>query len=128
MVHIMPTSERELLQFSEILLVPGASESALRAAISRSYYAVFHQAKAFAHTQSLPVAPDTSRGSHEKVIHRFHGLAMDGKKISALLHRSKMMRVKADYHLADSVTAEESRMQVRSCRKLSDFLDTLNLI
>jgi len=124
----MPISDQELLEFSESIIARGASETELRAAISRGYYAAFHQAKAVADHAGLPQAPATSRGSHERVIHRFNNLFLGNKKVAALLHKKKMLRVKADYQLGEEITLEESRQHVASCRKLSKFLSMLSLV
>lgn len=128
MGHTMPISDKELLEFSESIIARGASETELRAAISRSYYASFHQAKAVADQTGLPQAPATSKGSHERVIHRFNNLSLGNKKVAALLHKKKMLRVKADYQLGEDITLEESRQHVASCRKLSEFLSMISLV
>ena len=122
----MSTSDLDLLTFSESSLSSDASEVALRAAISRGYYGAFHHAKSFAIRHNLPAAPTRFRGSHEKVIYRF--LDFSNGAILPMLLKQKLLRVKADYKLDQTVSLEESRLHVTSCRKLTDALAVIELI
>jgi uncharacterized protein (UPF0332 family) len=117
MERTVSTSDQDLLAFSSSILMPDAPEVALRAAISRSYYGVFHHSKVLADAWSLPPAPEKYRGSHEKTIFRLVGFD-DGTAVE-MLKKQKMMRVKADYHLTQEITLVEASMHVASCKALS---------
>ncbi len=122
----MSTSDQELIAFSESFLAQGVSEVALRAAISRSYYGVFHQCKKVADAYELPSASQKYRGSHERTIYRFLGFGDD--TTVGMLRKHKMMRVKADYQLSDEITLDEASMHVASCRRLSKYFSMLGLV
>lgn len=48
--------------------------------------------------------------------------------ILLMLRKQKKMRVKADYHLVESITLEESRMHVATCRRLANILAMRDLV
>lgn len=121
----MSTSDQELLDFSESILVQGVPEATLRASISRGYYGVYHKALELANTLRLPL-PDKATGSHEKLILRLKGI--DDGTLQAMLRKAKMMRVGADYKLSQDVTYEESSLHLASCKRLAQHIAMIKLV
>lgn len=92
---------REFLKASEYLL-KRREEATLRSAISRSYYALFHEGRAFLGDLQVPC----SRGpqAHDEVRHRLnncgdqHQQMLEVARLLAQLHKQ---RLTADYKLED---------------------------
>jgi hypothetical protein len=109
----MSTSTPELLALAKRLQEDVGNEASLRCAVSRSYYAALLKAD-----ETFPLRdPGAYRGgesSHQKIIDRavVHGQGPNPGRSSAisvakLLPKMKRTRVKADYHLGDTVAPDE---------------------
>lgn len=116
----MPVTCVELRSFAAGLAVPGAPETALRASVSRSYYALFHNVLPIA--DRLPKAdkherPD-GRVGHSAVRERlleWHAgadherLRNKAKTLAISFEACRKQRLIADYELANTVTLAQAR-------------------
>jgi len=90
---------REFLKASEYLL-KRREEATLRSAISRSYYALFHESRTFLSALQLPC----SRGpqAHGEVRHRLNNCGdQQMLEVARLLAQLHKQRLTADYELED---------------------------
>jgi hypothetical protein len=88
---------RDLLSLAESLALQ-PEEAARRAAISRAYYAVFHQAKALVEAREGPLS--LSVDSHERVWRDLERKGRGLARIGQDGRRFKRLRVAADYEVA----------------------------
>lgn len=87
----------------------GSNEAELRTAVSRAYYAAFHQAQATAEKFTYKPNPK-SKSSHQDLMNflaRFGD--PDYKTAADSLKRARRLRKKADYRLSDGITAEDAQ-------------------
>jgi uncharacterized protein (UPF0332 family) len=114
---------REFLKASEYLL-KRREEATLRSAISRSYYALFHEGRAFLSDLQVPC----SRGpqAHGEVRHRLNNCGDQQMLEVARLAQLHKQRLTTDYELAD-----KSFLDTNTCVLLTksaaigvDYLDT----
>lgn len=124
----MSISNQELIQYSEGLLASGPDEVALRSAVSRSYYAAYHQALDLANKLKCPQPAKDKHGCHEKLIDRYKSMSTETLNISGLLQKQKIMRVVADYKLSKEFSRKESELHVKSCSKLIKVLQMMSLV
>ncbi|MBN3471298.1 hypothetical protein G0D98_23030 [Pseudomonas savastanoi pv. phaseolicola] len=109
----------------DLLLLEG--EHRARAAIGRSYYALFHEALSAADSMSLaPPSSERRLSTHEYLIQRFvergKGLARIGRGI----RKQKLMRAAADYDIADDITLEEAALHIHISKSLISDLQRLS--
>lgn len=114
---------REFLKASEYLL-KRKEEATLRSAISRSYYALFHESRAFLGDLQLPC----SRGpqAHGEVRHRLNNCGdQQMLEVARLLAQLHKQRLTADYELEDKsfVDANTCALLIKSAAIGIDYLD-----
>ena len=92
-----------------------------RSAISRAYYAAFHQAEAAARTAGYRFDRKAGTGMHAHLIAYLRGSGLPGLKGAAgILNALKDMRTLADYRLHDNV----AMLSVKEAIEHADFLLT----
>lgn len=107
-------------------------EIGLRTAVSRAYYAAYHNALAVSH--ECPDPPPRSNpegeGMHARLIRRFTGVPRKGFKGAALakqigfnLGQARALRVRADYELNKTVNANDARRQIDSAEKIATLIE-----
>lgn len=114
---------REFLKASDYLL-KRREEATLRSAISRSYYALFHESRAF--INDLPVPCSQGPQAHGEVRHRLNNCGdQQMQEVSRLLAQLHKHRLTADYDLED-----KSFLDTNTCALLAksaaigiDYLD-----
>lgn len=89
-------------------LIEGGTEIELRAAVSRGYYALYHEAERTAVKLRLEDKQSRSAGAHERLFGRYEAQGKRLKVIAHLLRAKRRLRVVADYHLADEVDPSEA--------------------
>lgn len=143
----MAISVRDLVDFAASVIRADASETTLRAAISRSYYGAFHALAPFvAQLPKSQVCPPTlDRLSHREVIERItewktadvHQAlpAMTGTKAQLQRHVNAAYhsRVSADYRLSYEITLADAQTQLervkailRHVQQIDNLLDKDN--
>jgi uncharacterized protein (UPF0332 family) len=103
----------------DILSFDGCGESHYRAAISRSYYAVYHEAHAAADALSLR-AGRADFGEHKRLISRY---AANGKRLKIIADRLDSLRayrVDADYKISYSFKLLEVQKHLAACKSVID--------
>lgn len=121
----MSVTVLEILAFAE-KLAQGDAEVEWRESTGRAYYAAYHRAK-----QALDLCPDNSHlgmGDHERVHARFdlHG-AKSARSISIVLQTMKRYRRMADYEIEDGFEKTMAGLQVETCKRLFDRIDSFEL-
>lgn len=117
----MTISQDDLLSFAEAL-ASETMEVQHRSAVSRAYYAAYHQSVAWA--TALPSAGISSPGSG---VHKAHidalthptvvgAQAMQSRSIGYMLGALKAERTRADYHLSETVDRHEATNAVERAR------------
>lgn len=105
-------------------LVQVDGECHVRAAVGRSYYALFHQAVAaadFLNLQNCP--PDKKLATHERLIYRYENGGRGLAAIGRSLRKQKQVRAVADYDIREDFRAEEARLHVaNSTRIIKDLV------
>jgi len=104
----------EFLTVARKLSAPGTGEAEHRTAISRAYYAAYHEAaQKYAIRKNLPLS-DSLFENHQKFIHelRSQKTSSVARTIGNQLQSLKKDRVLADYKLKASVTASSA---LKSC-------------
>lgn len=120
----MSVSSDDILEVAKRLMLD-AGEAFSRAAMGRSYYAAFHEARETVGRLSL-VAPTSARGgSHERLISAFEGQGKGLSKFATRLRARKLARQKADYDVHEQITAEEAAFHLRHCEQLMNDLKRL---
>jgi uncharacterized protein (UPF0332 family) len=89
--------------------------------VSRSYYALYHEAVATA--DLLKLSPDPKvRTSHDKLISRYceatKGLAALGRTI----RKQKQLRAMADYELTADITRSEAHLHLATSKRVISAL------
>lgn len=118
----MSVCSEELLCLAKDL-IGGEGECRARAAVGRSYYALFHEAVAAAESLQLQQCPyDKKLATHERLIYRYENA---GKGLAALgrtLRKQKQMRAVADYDIREDFRVAEARLHIaNSVRVISDL-------
>lgn len=82
-------------------------EAALRSAVSRAYYSVYHQARIRLNSNNVSIPPDDFLGSHQRQwkVFREH-LDVNCKRIGVNGDRLREFRTRADYR--DDITNIQS--------------------
>jgi hypothetical protein len=106
---------QDLAELSRSLVGSVTPEVRIRCAISRSYYAAYHFCNLAANNWCNDLSPgeDTNKGAHEKLYARlqnhskFSALDNDLRLIAQHAKKLRDFRIKADYHLDDTVTQKD---------------------
>jgi len=118
----MSVSSSDLLGLAKELA--GADgECCARAAVSRSYYALYHEALAAAGILKLPQCPaDKNLATHERLIYRYE---LAGRGLAALgrtIRKQKQMRAIADYDIREEFRAGEAKLHVANSERVLNDL------
>lgn len=113
----MSVSSNDILEVAKALL-GDSGEAFARAAIGRSYYAAFHEARETVERLSLATSDGMLGGSHEKLIGAFEGKGRGLSKIGARLRQRKLARQKADYDVNEDVSTAEAQLHLQHCEIL----------
>lgn len=102
-------------------------ESYRRAAISRAYYACYHQIKAYMTDNDIkiPESIALNTGSHDSIIKTLTlaSSSAESKSIAYRLQEYKKKRVTADYFIKETISLDESIMTVSLCNKLFESIN-----
>ncbi|WP_206360479.1 hypothetical protein, partial [Pseudomonas viridiflava] len=94
-------------------LVSQDGEHRARAAIGRSYYALYHEAIVAANNMSLAPPKSSGRlGTHEHLIQRFLERGKGLARISRSIRKQKVLRAAADYDIGDDIIADEAILHI----------------
>jgi uncharacterized protein (UPF0332 family) len=108
-----------------------AEEISLRTAVNRGYYAAYHLALSISHhcPAAPPLAEGKGEGDHQRLIRLFRSVPHKGfqgaslaRQIGALLAQGRELRVKADYHLNQSVSGGDARRLIADVERLEDLV------
>jgi uncharacterized protein (UPF0332 family) len=119
----MSVCSNELLELAEDL-VGGEGECRARAAVGRSYYALFHEATATAESLKLQQCPaDKKLATHERLIYRYENGGSKGlAALGRTMRKQKQMRAVADYDIREDFRVEEARLHIaNSMRVMKDL-------
>ncbi|MDT9630961.1 hypothetical protein F6S08_06900 [Pseudomonas sp. JV449] len=118
----MSVDYKEFIEFASSVLNDGSSEFDLRNSISRSYYATYHAALAYADVVSVPPVSDCSGPTHRKLSSFFEGsmnadhqLRLSLRKLGYSLKQLHANRVMADYKLEEMITLKVARDHLSRC-------------
>jgi len=126
----MTVSASDFFESAQAMLANGSNID-LRNAISRSYYAAYHDAIRVADQFCEDVNSNSRMGSHERLSERFKGCAafQKGKAWAYTLQYLKMWRHKADYHLNDKVSQTDAETHVRTAERfLRELAETSDVV
>lgn len=129
----MPVTADDISALAGRLAVQEADEVDLRAAISRSYYAAYHEV--FPFVDRLPVSENCPRSVGDKVTHtemterlrewRVSGvqsslakMKVTGGQLLETIEAMRFARVKADYRLNTDVALTEAQMQIARAKQV----------
>lgn len=117
----MSVAPRDLLNGARQIRAGLADEAGFRAAISRAYYAAYHDARAF--HDALPSAglAGSATGSHEKLIAqltnptvpRADPNCMRSRRIGHILNDIYRLRIVSDYKITINVLATDADVALR---------------
>lgn len=94
-------------------------ECRARAAVGRSYYALFHEALATAELLKLPQCPaDRKLATHERLIYRFESGGKGLAAIGRTLRKQKQMRAVADYDIHEEFRTGEARLHIANSERV----------
>lgn len=110
----------------ELIGSEGCSEVHFRSAVSRAYYAVYHQALNTADELGLPDS-SPNQGEHKKLISRFSSAGKRLKVIADRINVIRASRVDADYKLFSGFSIQDAQKQIRACDYLISELVRLEL-
>lgn len=111
----MPVLPHEFFKLAEI--TEGSDEIFLRNAISRAYYAVYHECLALSKAHDINLDQNSDSGEHQKLC---RALQRD-EKFSAIglsLSKLRLKRFRADYHLGSTIGLREARKAVCASKNL----------
>jgi uncharacterized protein (UPF0332 family) len=114
---------REFLKASDYLL-KRREEATLRSAISRSYYALFHESRAFINDLQVPCSQGPQ--AHGEVRHHLNNCGdQQMQEVSRLLAQLHKHRLTADYDLEDKsfLDANTCALLAKSAAIGIDYLD-----
>ena len=112
----MSVCSDELLALAESLIEVN-NEASNRASVSRSYYALYHEAVIAASCLSLPEQRDI-KTTHERLISRYTASSRGLSAIGRSLRKQKLMRAKADYDIRDLITSSDAKLHVAITRQI----------
>lgn len=120
----MSVSSDDILDVAKKLMLD-SGEAFSRAAMGRSYYAAFHEARETVGRLSLVTPAGVRGGSHEQLIGAFEGKSKGLSKLATRLRARKLARQKADYDVHEHITPQEAAFHLRHCEQLMDDLKRL---
>ena len=97
-------------------------EARWRSAISRAYYAVFHEAKNYLQTRVYSNRVFPTKDVHEFVISEFKRLDQTHYKVGIFLERLRLARNKADYTAQYSLTLNDVQFLLTTAAKVIESL------
>lgn len=112
-------------------LAKRGDEISLRSAISRAYYSVYHRLKAYPDRFSLRTEA-ASKGAHDQLIRTLrnadsgvlkHADSIALTRVAQELAELRDMRSQADYHLDQTVTADDWEVAIYKIECLFEDLD-----
>ncbi|OCX72480.1 hypothetical protein A6M27_01215 [Acidithiobacillus thiooxidans] len=111
----MPVQPHEFFILAEI--TEESDEIFLRNAMSRAYYAVYHECLALSDANDINLDQNSDGGEHQKLC---HALQRDGKfaAIGDSLSKLRLKRVRADYHIGATIGLREARKVVCTSKNL----------
>lgn len=112
----MSVCSDDLLLLAESL-IGNKDEAGNRASISRSYYALYHEATIAASALSLKSSPDV-KTSHDKLISRFTGATKGLASIGRVILKQKRLRAMADYEIGSDLNASEARLHLATSKRI----------
>lgn len=119
----MSSSSIDLLDYAAALQ-DSDEEVELRSCVSRAYYAAYHQANDWHSALGSPGSASGGTGVHRTLIDRLRNPTVTGsdrmlsKKLGYVLDAMKVLRQKADYNLADTVTGLDAQNTVAYAEKV----------
>lgn len=132
----MPIVGSDLIDLAGQLVLGEPAEVAVRASISRSYYAAFHAMLPVAETlpKSEKMPKSAYEVSHHELSERLRewkaaDQAQQGRSAAAIafrsMERARKLRIKADYKLDDRLDAREAHEQIVRAQQLVRHAATL---
>jgi uncharacterized protein (UPF0332 family) len=119
-----PFAWDDFLAFAEELQRNRSDEAAMRSAVSRAYYAVFHLSLHFLEQHHGAVTSMANR--HQAVWHEFQrGPDKSWKAISRLGDRLKLRRVDADYLLKQRDWVKEAKAALTEAEQIQYWLQQI---
>lgn len=113
--------------------ITSADETKFRVAISRSYYAVFHNAKSLCCSRKeLKTMLDQGRGEHDKIFNKLSKVNKGDKEFISKCHgiannfkMMKLERQRADYDANIEITKKNAEVHCRKAERLIIAIDEL---
>jgi uncharacterized protein (UPF0332 family) len=93
------------------------SEARNRACVSRSYYALYHEALLAADALSLAIDHQV-KTAHERLIRRYTDSSKGLAAIGKTMRKQKQLRAMADYEISADVTASEARFHLATSKRI----------
>ncbi len=112
----MSVCSDELLILAE-LLIDGNNEASNRASMSRSYYALYHEATSAAQALLLPPINDV-KTAHEGLISRYSSSSKGLAALGRAMRKQKQLRAKADYDIRDNINASDAKLHLANSRRI----------
>lgn len=123
----MSITPHDLIAMAKAISANPGDEVHLRGAVSRAYYAAFHDCTAWHNALPSPGSAGTgtsSTGMHSTLIARLcqptvtgqaaHSSRLRGYRLKAM----KLVRVKADYKLSDVIDAHEAQQSIAGAQTI----------
>jgi len=118
----MSVDYKDFIGFASAVLKDDSSEFDLRNSISRSYYATYHAALAYADVVSVPPVSDYSGPTHRKLSKFFEDsmnadlpMRIGLRKLGYSLKQLHTNRVMADYKIEEMITPKVARDHLSRC-------------
>jgi uncharacterized protein (UPF0332 family) len=105
----------------------GPDEISLRTAISRGYYAGYHQALTVSHWCPRSPSSNQDQGVHAALIGRFNSVSKNlpgstsARSIATYLSKSRAFRRTADYELNATVRPNDARQCIQFAEKIAQL-------
>lgn len=113
----MPVCPEDFFAVAE--LSDAAREIQRRNAISRSYYAVFHEASAYREALGLTLPSGNNAGVHKKLCLAFQvSTDLELRAIGDNMDRQRLRRKRADYDLSGTIGLREATRAVAANKSL----------
>jgi len=123
----MPVAPKDFIDKAlEIIDHAECVEIDCRNAISRAYYSAYHYALLFATRELGEDVENLTGGTHKKLCDLLSTYICNNKEaqreiwlIATKLRLLHTARVRADYHIDETVTSKDARTNVRQCGELA---------
>lgn len=130
----MSTEYREFHRYASEAIKNEDCEFSLRNSMSRGYYAVYHVAKTYADSISVPPVSDCAGPTHRKLSKYFEesfnsdvAMRRNLRRLGYCLKQLHKGRCDADYELDDTIHLMSAQAHLRSCEaRLSEFESLLS--